>query len=131
MTADGRPPAPPCPGAGERFAPSRAEPAGSVPRVGPPGWEVDADRCAWRQIGDRIVVLDLIACVYFELNPAASALWPRLVAGSDRMELIDVLSRPTTGADGRARLGSQVDEFLDQLAAADLLRRPGFAGSPG
>lgn len=129
--ADVHPPAPPCSGAAGPFVPGRPDPAGSGPKVGPPRWKVDADRCAWQQIGDRIVVLDLTVSVYFELNPAASALWPRLVAGTDRTELIDVLSRPTTGVDGRTRLGRQVDGFLDQLAAAELLSRPPSDGSAG
>lgn len=85
-------------------------------------WQVDADRCVWRQIGDRVVLLDLTASVYFELNPAATAVWPRLVAGTDRADLVTALCRATAGPAGRARVGAQVDDFLDQLARADLLR---------
>jgi hypothetical protein len=85
-------------------------------------WQVDVDRCAWRQIGDRIVVLDLNASVYFELNPAAVTLWPRLVAGAGRTELVGILCRPDAGPAGRARVGAQVDDFVGQLVGAGLLR---------
>lgn len=89
-------------------------------------WQVDTERCVWRQIRDRVVVLDLTASVYFELNPAATAIWPRLVAGADRADLVSALCLATAGPDGRARVGAQVDDFLDQLARADLL----LDGSP-
>ncbi len=85
-------------------------------------WKVNTDRCAWRQIRDRVVVLDLTASVYFELNPAATAVWPRLVAGADRADLVSALCRESTGPDGRARVGAQIDDFVLELDRAGLLR---------
>lgn len=84
--------------------------------------QVDTDRCAWRAVGDRVVVLDLTGSVYFEVNPAGSALWPLLVAGSDRAGLIDRLCRPASAPDGRDRVAAQVDDFLGELTEAGLLR---------
>lgn len=88
---------------------------------------VDADRCAWRQVSDRVVVLDLTGSVYFELNPAGAALWPQLVRGAEPAELVDALCRPSAGPDARTRVRSRIDDFLGQLDDAGLLVTGGTA----
>lgn len=77
---------------------------------------IDTARCAWRSLGDQIVVLDLRGSVYFELNPTAARLWPALVDGTDEPTLVRILADA-----GPADAAADVRTFLAELRAAGLL----------
>lgn len=77
---------------------------------------IDTARCAWRSLGDQIVVLDLRGSVYFELNPTAARLWPALVDGTDESALVRILADA-----GPADAAADVRAFLAELRAAGLL----------
>ena len=105
----------------------------TVPLVPAPADEalrVDETRCAWRQIGDEIVLLDLTGSVYFGLNGSATRLWPLLLAGTSRRALTESLAAGV-GAPEPARADRDVQTFLDALDDAGLLVRPPAAGPAG
>lgn len=73
----------------------------------------------WRQVGDEVVVLDMHSSMYFAVNDAGAAIWPRLVAGATRAELVSLLeARYDVSAEDAA---SDVDDFLCSLRDKDLL----------
>jgi Coenzyme PQQ synthesis protein D (PqqD) len=81
--------------------------------------KVRADALEWRKVEGEIVALDLRRSVYLAINPSGAFLWPVLVEGATRDELVTRLAqefdvdRDTAAAD--------VDRFLAELADQDLL----------
>jgi hypothetical protein len=82
---------------------------------------VRADALEWRDVDGEVVALDLRSSRYLAINPSGAALWPALVEGASREELVERLCAET-GID-RDRARPDVDEFLAQLASHDLLER--------
>ncbi len=80
---------------------------------------VRADAVEWRQVEGEIVALDLRRSLYLAINPSGAALWPALVEGASREELVDRLCAEW-GID-RAAAEPDVDGFLSELAEHDLL----------
>ena len=80
---------------------------------------VRADAVEWRQVEGEIVALDLRRSLYLAINPSGAALWPALVEGASREELVDRLCSEC-GID-RAAAEPDVDSFLAELARHDLL----------
>jgi hypothetical protein len=82
----------------------------------------------WREVEGEIVALDLRTNTYLAVNRTGAALWPALVSGADREEL---LSRLVDAFDVTAeQAAADLDEFLAQLAAQDILEQPGAPSSP-
>ena len=73
----------------------------------------------WRVVDDEVIALDGRAGMYLSTNRAGVLLWDALGGGATRDELVERL----TSAFGLAGDAAQrdVDAFLDQLAARDLL----------
>ncbi|WP_337059262.1 PqqD family protein [Kineococcus sp. G2] len=79
---------------------------------------VRADELAWNEVDDQIVVLDTTTSTYHAVSGAGVALWPLLVEGTTRA---DLLERLTTGFEvPRERAEADLDAFL--TSCAPLLR---------
>jgi Coenzyme PQQ synthesis protein D (PqqD) len=73
----------------------------------------------WREVEDRVLVLDLEDSDYLIVNRTGAAVWPALVAGTTREELIELLTSdfdvdPESAA-------ANLDEFLSTLRERRLL----------
>lgn len=84
--------------------------------------ELRQDRLQWRYAeGDEVVALDLTDSVYLAINQSGGRLWPALVQGATREELIATL------VDGygipEADAARDVDAFIASLDERDLLVR--------
>ena len=86
---------------------------------GPSVLTIAADRLAWRQTGEEVVVLDLQGSVYFGLNATAAPLWTMLARGTTREELVARLVRDRRIDRGRAE--ADVEEFLAALVESGLV----------
>jgi hypothetical protein len=75
----------------------------------------------WREIESEIVAVNTRTAAYLAVNPSGAVLWPPLVRGTDRGELVDALIAEF-GID-RARAASDVEAFLAMLAEQGLLQR--------
>jgi hypothetical protein len=75
----------------------------------------------WREIESEIVAVDTRTAAYLAVNQSGAVLWPPLVRGTDRSELVDALISEF-GID-RDRASSDVDAFLAMLAEQELLQR--------
>jgi hypothetical protein len=81
----------------------------------PPVLTLAADRLAWRETGEEVVVLDLQGSVYFGLNASAAPLWTMLARGTTREELVARLLADQQV--DRDRAAADVDAFLAALVA--------------
>jgi hypothetical protein len=74
----------------------------------------------WQDLDGEIVALEPRASVYLTMNAAGALLWRRLAEGTNREELVDALvsayGLPLADAE------RDVDQFVDQLRAQELLR---------
>jgi hypothetical protein len=82
---------------------------------------VRADAVEWRMVEGEIVALDLRRSLYLAINPSGAALWPALLDGATRAELVERLC--AEWEIDRAAAEPDVDGFLSQLAEHDLLDR--------
>jgi hypothetical protein len=80
---------------------------------------VRADALEWRTVEGEIVALDLRRSLYLAINPSGAVLWPALVEGASRDELIERLCAES--GISRETAEPDVDGFLSQLASHDLL----------
>jgi hypothetical protein len=80
---------------------------------------VRPDAVEWRNVDGEIVALDLRRAVYLTINPSGAKLWPALVEGATREELVRRLSEEWGIAEEQA--AEDVDRFVRELADQDLL----------
>jgi Coenzyme PQQ synthesis protein D (PqqD) len=80
---------------------------------------VRPDALEWREIDGEIVALDLRRSLYLAINPSGAVLWPALVSGASREELIELLSKEPGVP--QETVAADVDSFLAELAEHDLL----------
>jgi Coenzyme PQQ synthesis protein D (PqqD) len=73
----------------------------------------------WREVADQVLVLDLEASDYLVINRTGAAVWPALVAGTTRGELIELLMS-TFDVDAESA-AVNLDEFLLTLRERRLL----------
>jgi len=78
------------------------------------------DAVEWREVEGEIVALDLRRSLYLAINPSGAVLWPSLVEGASREELVDRLC--TRWGIGPDAAGRDVDAFLSELGDQDLLQ---------
>ncbi|MBW3643995.1 MAG: PqqD family protein [Actinobacteria bacterium] len=78
-----------------------------------------ADAVDWREVDGQVVVLDRAGSVYLAVNAAGAALWPAIVEGATRSQLVQVLL--DTFDVERARAERDVDVFVASLAERGLL----------
>lgn len=74
----------------------------------------------WQEVDDRVVVLDPGSSTYHGVTGAGTTLWPLLVQGTTRTELVAEL-RSVFSIDG-PRAEQDVEVFLTELAP--FLREP-------
>ena len=80
---------------------------------------VRADELAWNEVDDQIVVLDTATSTYHAVSGAGVVLWPMLVAGATRADLLERLTGTFEVDRGRAE--ADLDAFL--ASCAPLLQR--------
>ena len=87
--------------------------------AGSPTLRLRRDHLDWRAVDGEVIALDGRAAMYLSTNRAGMLLWDALGGGATREQLVERL----TSAFGLASDVAQrdVDAFLDQLAARDLL----------
>jgi hypothetical protein len=77
----------------------------------------------WRVLKDETIVLDLKGSRYLAINDTGTLLWPLLVAGATRAQLVDALVAKWDVEPGEA--GRDVDAFCRALDDEGLLARDG------
>lgn len=80
---------------------------------------IQADVLEWREIEGELIALDLRTSTYFALNRTGTSIWPTLVAGAERAQLVEEVVQKFGISWGQA--ASDVDVFLRELAEKDLL----------
>jgi Coenzyme PQQ synthesis protein D (PqqD) len=73
----------------------------------------------WRETDGQLLVLDLEASDYLVVNRTGAAIWPALVAGTTRRDLIKLLTS-TFDVDAESA-AADLDEFLSTLRKRGLL----------
>jgi hypothetical protein len=90
--------------------------AADAPRV----YRVEEASHAVRQVGDESVVLDLQRSVYFALNRTGGLLWPHLVSGATRNELVSALVAGEAAPLEESQAAKEIDDFLASIEAQGL-----------
>lgn len=80
-----------------------------------------ADAVDWREVEGQVVALDRAASVYLAINPSGTELWPALVQGATRSDLIATLLE--TFDIGTSRAEADVDAFVAALRQRNMLER--------
>jgi hypothetical protein len=73
----------------------------------------------WRQLEEEIVAVDTRQSTYMAVNRSGAVLWPALLEGATREELVDRLVGKYGVGQGDAE--RDVDVFIEALAQQDLL----------
>lgn len=74
---------------------------------------------AWRQVGEEIILLDLTASEYVAINGSGSLLWPALLEGTSRRELVERLLASYGLTETQA--ATDVDTFLESCRVRGFL----------
>ena len=77
------------------------------------------DQLEWREIEGEIVALDGRSSEYIAVNRTGATIWPNLLAGATREELVARLTDAFDVDDATA--GRDAEEFLEVLRERDLL----------
>ncbi len=95
--------------------------AGAAEGPGPaePVLKLRADAVDWREVEGQVVVLDHAGSVYLAVNAAGATLWPAIVDGATRRQLVQILL-DTFDIDP-ARAQGDVDAFVASLSERGLL----------
>lgn len=83
--------------------------------------KIRVDDVMWKQVDDEIVVLDLRASRYLQVNDSGAFLWPLLVDGREHADLVKALTEAFSIEQTQA--SSDLDAFLAALTERDLLAR--------
>lgn len=81
--------------------------------------KVRDDAVVWREVDEEVVLLHLLSSDYMALNPSAAVLWPPMVEGTTRDELVERLVEEFELTSEQAT--TDVDAFLEQCRTGDLL----------
>lgn len=73
----------------------------------------------WRRIEGETVLLDIESSLYLGINDAGTVLWPVMVRGADREELVELLAS-TYGLE-EPQAASDVDVFVEACRSHRLL----------
>jgi hypothetical protein len=77
------------------------------------------DALDWREVEGEIVALDVRASTYLAVNATGASIWPALLEGATRDELVNRLQGRFEIDQSRAE--ADVDAFLATLRQRDLL----------
>ncbi len=86
-------------------------------------YRVDGNRTAFRAVGDEGIVLDLDRSVYFGLNRSAGVLWPCLLAGATRADLVAALVDAEPLPLDERQASAELEAFLTALRDEGLLKQ--------
>lgn len=78
-----------------------------------------ADALDWREVEGQVVVLDRAGSVYLAVNATGAALWPAIVEGATRTQLVQMLLDTFDVESARAE--GDVDTFVASLSERGLL----------
>ena len=78
-----------------------------------------ATSAAWRQVDDETIVLQLETSTYLGVNRTGTVLWPKMVEGASRDELVELLVSECGVTRDRAE--ADVDAFVGACAKEGLL----------
>jgi hypothetical protein len=98
--------------------PSRPEPA-AEPSPEPSLLKLRGDALDWREVEGQVVVLDRAGSVYLAVNGSGTVLWPAIVEGATRSQLVQLLMHNFDIEATRAE--RDVDAFVASLAERGLL----------
>ncbi len=79
-----------------------------------------ADSATWRELDGEIVALDTRASIYFAIGGFGTALWPLLVSGATKRDLVMEITSTFDDAPGE-RAAADVDEFISSLFELGLI----------
>jgi hypothetical protein len=79
------------------------------------------DALEWREVEGEVIALEMRSATYLAANTAGSLLWEKLAEGTTRERLVAELVGRFGVAEERA--GEDVDRFLQQLTAKNLLEQ--------
>jgi hypothetical protein len=82
--------------------------------------QIRADALEWRLVEGEVVALDLRTHTYLAVNKTGAAIWPALISGTDRHQLVARLVE--TFGIAREQAAADLDTFLAELAEQDLLQ---------
>lgn len=88
-----------------------------------PVLKLRAEAVDWREVEGQVVALDRAGSVYLAVNGTGAALWPAIVEGATRNQLVGLLLE-TFDVDA-ARAAVDVDAFLADLSRRNLFERSG------
>jgi hypothetical protein len=77
------------------------------------------DALEWRELEGEIVAVDMRESVYMTVNQSGAILWPALLEGATKEELVERLM--TAFALDRAAAAHDVDAFVEMLERQDLI----------
>jgi hypothetical protein len=77
------------------------------------------DKIVWRQVGDEVMILDTDTSQYLSVNRTGTVLWPMLVEGCAKIQLVKAL-RENFEVD-EAMAAADVNRFLSSLQELGLL----------
>ena len=86
-----------------------------------PVLKLRAEAVDWREVEGQVVALDRVGSVYIAINQAGTALWPAIVRGATRAELVRILLE--TFDVEPARAAADVDAFVANLSERNLFER--------
>ena len=88
-----------------------------------PVLKLRADAVDWREVEGQVVALDRAGSVYLAINQTGTALWPAIVKGARRSQLVEILL-DTFDVDP-VRAAADVDAFVANLSDRFLVERSG------
>jgi hypothetical protein len=74
----------------------------------------------WRSVDDEVIVLDRRSWAYLSVNGSGALLWPRVVDGTTRPDLVEALVAAYAIEPDNA--AADVDAFVGMLREHDLLQ---------
>jgi hypothetical protein len=84
-----------------------------------------ADATTWRELDGEIVALDTKESIYFAIGGFGTTLWPLLVSGATKRDLVMEITSTFDDAPPEQAAGD-VDEFITSLSELGLIEsRPG------
>jgi hypothetical protein len=84
-----------------------------------------ADATTWRELDGEIVALDTKESIYFAIGGIGTTLWPLLVSGATKQDLVMEITSTFDDAPPEQAAGD-VDEFITSLSELGLIEsRPG------
>lgn len=85
--------------------------------------KLNGDAVDWREVEGQVVALDRAGSVYLAINQSGTVLWPAIVQGATRTQLVQLLL-DTFDVDP-ARASADVDAFVANLSERRLLEPVG------